>query len=83
MDGSGPAGLRSNRILNTLSRDDFASIRSSLEDIEMPQGLVMARAEGLIDYIYCPSSGFGSVMVVGENGKHHTLRRTGLLPDEN
>jgi hypothetical protein len=35
----------------------------------MPQGFVMARAEGLIDYVYSPSSGFGSVMVVGENGR--------------
>lgn len=69
MDGSGAAGFSSNRILNILSNEDFASISSSLEDVEMPQGFVMARAEGLIDYVYLPSAGFGSVMVVGENGK--------------
>ncbi|WP_413708542.1 Crp/Fnr family transcriptional regulator [Rhizobium sp. Rhizsp82] len=69
MDGNGSAGFSSNRILNMLSNEDFASIGWSLEEVEMPQGFVMARAEALIDYVYFPSSGFGSVMVVGENGK--------------
>jgi len=69
MDGSGSAGLSNNHILNILSDEDFASVSPLLEEVEMPQGFVMARAEGIIDHVYFPSSGFGSVMVVGENGK--------------
>lgn len=69
MHGSGSAGFSNNRILNILSDEDFQSLRWSLEEIVMPQGFVMARAEGLIDYVYFPSAGFGSVMVVGENGR--------------
>ncbi len=83
MDGSGSARFSSNRILNVLSEEDFASISSSLEEVEIPQGFVMARAEGLIDYVYFPSSGFGSVMVVGEDGKRAEVGmfgREGITP---
>ncbi|MFP3547151.1 Crp/Fnr family transcriptional regulator [Rhizobium sp. SIMBA_035] len=69
MDGKGSAGFSSNHILNILSAEDVASIRLSLEEVEMPQGFIMARAECQIDHVYFPSSGFGSVMVVGENGR--------------
>lgn len=69
MDGNGSAGFSSNRILNILLDEDFASISSFLEEIEMPQGFVMAHAEGPIEHVYFPSSGLGSVMVVGEGGR--------------
>ncbi len=69
MNGSSVADFSSNRILNILSEEDFAAIGSSLEEVDMPQGFIMARAERPIDYVYFPSSGFGSVMVVGENGR--------------
>jgi len=52
-----------------MSEHDFDLLEGHLEPIELSQHFVMAQAERPIEFVYFLSSGLGSVIVVGDNGK--------------
>lgn len=59
----------SNRILRSLSDQDFKLLAPYLEEVEMPSRFPIARPDTLLEYVYFPDSGIGAVMSVLPDGK--------------
>jgi CRP-like cAMP-binding protein len=58
----------SNRILQSLKRQDFELLAPHLEEVEMPSRFSIARPDTLLEYVYFPNSGIGAVMSVLPDG---------------
>ncbi|MFS2152668.1 Crp/Fnr family transcriptional regulator [Rhizobium sp. Rhizsp42] len=59
----------SNRILRSLSDQDFKLLAPYLEEVEMPSRFPIARPDTLLEYVYFPDSGIGAVISVLPDGK--------------
>ncbi|MFK0334408.1 Crp/Fnr family transcriptional regulator [Rhizobium sp. NPDC090275] len=59
----------SNRILRSLSYQDFALLAPYLEEVELPSRYPIARPDTLLEYVYFPESGIGAVLSVLPDGK--------------
>lgn len=59
----------SNRILRSLSDDDFELLAPHLEEVNMPSRYTIARPDKLLEHVYFPNSGIGAVMSVLPDGK--------------
>lgn len=57
-----------NRLIALLPDPEFEAVRIQLEPVALPKGLIIVEADHLIDYVYFPSSGIGSVFTVSANG---------------
>jgi CRP-like cAMP-binding protein len=59
----------SNRLLASLSTDDFGLLAPYLESVTLGLRKNLERPNRRIDVVYFPESGFASVVVVQSNGK--------------
>lgn len=59
---------RENRLLASLSREAFARLEPTLNEIWAPQGTVLLETGERIDQVYFPQSGMISLLVVTNNG---------------
>lgn len=69
----------SNRILRSLSDQDFKLLAPYLEEVEMPSRFPIARPDTLLEYVYFPDSGIGAVMSVLPDG---TKAEAGMFGSE-
>lgn len=58
-----------NRILALLPSHEFVNVANALQFVELPKGEVIARANGVIEYVYFPCSGIGSVVTASKDGQ--------------
>lgn len=57
-----------NRILSTISAEDFAYIRDFLEPVTFEKGFHLARVDQPLSGVYFPESGLGSIISVSPEG---------------
>lgn len=58
-----------NRILALLPSHEFVNVADALQFVELPKGEVIARANGVIEYVYFLCSGIGSVVTASKDGQ--------------
>ena len=58
-----------NRLLALIPPEDFALLAPDLEALDLPKGFVMAEVDGLIEHVYFPESGIGSIVAISPEGQ--------------
>ncbi|MBB6507015.1 CRP-like cAMP-binding protein [Rhizobium soli] len=72
-----------NTLLSLLSEDDYSHAERCMEELELPQGMLLSGPDEVDRYCYFPYSGIGSTVAISARGKRSEIGlfgREGMSP---
>jgi CRP-like cAMP-binding protein len=69
MQRNSQAGFSRNRLLSSLTTEDFGMLRPDLERVPLTQGMVLEEPNQLIEHVYFPEPSVGSIVAIAGGEK--------------